>query len=76
MPDQASIDRAAERRDAMVAYIGEYIRANGYAPSHAELVRELGVSRRMISKDLARLMRDGRIIRTPGIARSLRLPSG
>jgi DNA-binding transcriptional regulator YhcF (GntR family) len=57
----------------VVAVIAWFHEKLGYAPTVRELAIELGCSVSTVHKALARLERQGRIIREPGKARTIRI---
>jgi DeoR/GlpR family transcriptional regulator of sugar metabolism len=73
MPSQASVQRAADRRNRIAAAIEEARTVTGFSPTHRELAVQFGVSTRTVGKDLDRLARDGRIQRIGGMARGVRV---
>lgn len=60
--------------DRVVAIIAEQLRTAGFAPTLRELADLCGLaSHGAMDRRLQRLEREGRVARTPGIARSLRV---
>ena len=76
MAGRGSSRRAAERREAIVAFVGRYIYDNGYSPSLREIAAACGTGSNAVAAfHVDRLVRDGRITRKPGIARTYRVPT-
>ncbi len=68
--------RGAEKRDAIIAFVGRFVAEHGYSPSVREIAAACGVKSPSVAEfHVERLARDGRISRRPGIARSIRLTS-
>lgn len=64
----------ADRRAAIVQFVGDYWLANGYAPTVREVTRGCCfASTSTASHHLAILVAAGTLAKTPGIARSLRV---
>jgi repressor LexA len=57
----------------VIAVIAWFVEKVGYPPTVRELAIELGCSVSTVHKALAKLERQGRIIREPGKARTLRI---
>ncbi len=62
-------------RDVLAALI-ETVEARGYPPSYAELANRFGVSVMTIKRDLDALVEQGKIRRTPGVARGITIVDG
>lgn len=73
MPTAHELDRAATRRDKVIASIATSLEARGYPPSVRELADEHAVSTLTVRRDLDRLVREGKIERDPGVDRGIRL---
>jgi DeoR/GlpR family transcriptional regulator of sugar metabolism len=73
MPTVHELDRAAKRREKVLAAIADSIATRGYPPTVSELSRAHEVSTLTTRRDLDRLVRDGKIERDPGVDRGLRL---
>jgi SOS-response transcriptional repressor LexA len=56
--------------------IRAFVKAKGYAPTVRDLATELGRGHSTIQKAILDLARDGRIKRTPGVARSITVNGG
>ena len=75
MAGQGPNRRAAARRDAIVAFVAQYVAENGYSPSLREIAAACGMGSNAVAAfHLDRLVRDGRITRRPGTARTYRVP--
>ena len=62
-------------QDKVLATIRRFWNEHGYSPSISDLVREVPLSSTSIAtRYLERLVREGKIRRTPGVARSIVLP--
>ena len=62
--------------DAIVAFVAGYIAENGFSPSLREIAAACGMGSNAVAEfHLDRLVRDGRITRKPGIARTYRVPA-
>lgn len=67
--------RRVTSADAVLSAVRTFIDANGYAPSVRELMALTGVrSTSVVDRWLRELERQGRIVREPGVARSIRIP--
>lgn len=74
MAGRGSNRRAAERREAIVAFVAGYIEEHGYSPSLREIAAACGTGSNAVAAfHVDRLVRDGRITRKPGIARTYRV---
>jgi DeoR/GlpR family transcriptional regulator of sugar metabolism len=73
MPAQADLDKAAKRRDDVLASIATSISERGYPPSISELARETGVSTLTTRRDLDSLVTQGKIERDAKVDRGIRL---
>jgi repressor LexA len=63
------------RQREVLDFIRDFIRERGFAPSHAEIARALDLrSVNAASQHVRLLVKKGALERTPGLARSLRLP--
>jgi len=51
--------------------IRSFVKAKGYAPTVRELAESLGVGHSSVQKALVDLIEDGKINKTPGIARGI-----
>ena len=60
-------------RDEILKAIRSYVAENGYAPSVRELAAILGVGHSTVQAGLTELVKDGKISRTTGVARGLRV---
>jgi repressor LexA len=59
------------RRDAILAFVRAFRAAHGYSPSVREIGAAVGIaSTSVIGFHLQALSREGRMVRTPGVARS------
>jgi repressor LexA len=68
---------AAPRRMAVLAFIAAYATANGFPPSVREITDALNLSSTSVAAyHLAVLADQGRLERTPHVARGLRVISG
>jgi len=64
----------AERRLAIVAFVADYWRTTGYAPSLAEVGKAVGLrSKSSVSHQVGRLVEDGVLAMDWGVMRSLRV---
>jgi DNA-binding GntR family transcriptional regulator len=60
-------------RDEILKAIRSYVAENGYAPSVRELAAILGRGHSTVQAGLAELVSEGKISRTTGVARGLRV---
>ncbi|MVW75359.1 LexA family protein [Pseudomonas xionganensis] len=56
-----------------LAAIRDFIAENGYSPSVAELAARFKINENAVQGRLLTLLRNGKIARTPGISRSIRI---
>ena len=56
--------------------IRAFVKRTGYAPTVRDLATELGRGHSTIQKAILNLARDGKINRTPGVARSITVKGG
>ena len=76
MTGQGPNTQAAARRDAIVAFVARYTEDHGYSPALREIAAACGIGSNAVAEfHLDRLVRDGRITRKPGIARTYRVPA-
>ena len=73
MANPANIKSGIKRRKAIVRYIQQYTKRNGFPPTHQEIGDHLGVSKTAIRHHLIILQHDGEISRQPGTSRSVRV---
>jgi repressor LexA len=55
-----------------LAHIRDYIKTHGYSPSVADLAALAGVNQNAMGQRLAAMLKKGAIIKTPGVARTIR----
>ena len=74
MAGRGSNMRAAERREAIVAFVGRYIDEHGYSPTYREIMAACDIGSTSVAEwHVGRLARDGRITRVPGVPRTIRM---
>lgn len=59
--------------DDIERFIAAYTADHGYPPSVGEIGKRIGRSKSTTHHHLARMAAEGRIVRTPGISRGVRL---
>lgn len=62
-----------ELEDRILAFIAAYTAEHGYPPSLADIGAHIGRQKSVVFVHVSRLIADGRLVRTPGIARGLRV---
>jgi repressor LexA len=74
VPDPAAIEMGRQRRLAILVFLRQHWKDNGYSPSVREIGAATGVtSPNAVHTHLRRLEDEGYITITPGIARSIAL---
>ena len=63
--------RINEKKARVLAFVKAYIQEHGYAPSYREIARELDIKHSCVADYVHRLIRDGKLKGTSGVARSL-----
>ena len=66
--------RYTPRQGQYLAFIYYYTKIHGYAPSEADLEKYFRVSWSSVHRMILTLEQQGLIVRTPGAARSIRIP--
>jgi repressor LexA len=65
------------KTDTTLAFIESYIEERGYPPSYREIAKGVGLaSTGSVSDQLNRLVSEGRLSLTPGVARGMRVLHG
>lgn len=72
---EAARERGARTRDAVERFVVEFCREHPYGPSGAEIARAVGILEGSVAYPVKLLIAEGRLVRDPGITRSLR-PAG
>jgi len=72
-PALAAIREKGQRtRDAVEQFVTAFRRAHPYGPTAAEIAAALGINEGSVAYPVRLLIAEGRLVRDPGIARSLR----
>jgi SOS-response transcriptional repressor LexA len=78
-PERRSCQRSSQTQatdEAVFDFIVAYSAEHGFAPSQREIARQCYISLSMVARYLDRLELSGRITRTGGQARSIRVVEG
>ena len=66
--------RGAAKREAIVAFVGQYVDEHGYSPTYREIMAACDIGSASVAEwHVGRLARDGRITRVPGVPRTIRV---
>lgn len=69
-----NIELGVERRKAILSFVRQYTKAYGYAPSHSEIGKAVGLaSKSAVKRHVDILIANGKLVQTPGVYRSLRI---
>ncbi len=68
--------KSAAQSEQVYQFIREYLSEHGYSPSLREIAAACGLGMTALMRHLDRLEVQGRIVRVPRQARSIRLPGG
>lgn len=71
----ATRKKGARTRDAVEQFVTDFCREHPYGPSGAEIAAAVGILEGSVAYPVKLLIAEGRLVRDPGIVRSLR-PAG
>lgn len=68
----AARERGARTRDAVERFVTDFCAEHPYGPSGAEIAVAVGINEGSVAYPVKLLIAEGRLVRDPGIVRSLR----
>ena len=75
MAGQDWMDQGTLRRKQIVKFIRDFTKTERMAPTQQEIADALGIYKNSVQYHLAVLDKEGRVVSTPGKARSIRVVS-
>lgn len=70
---EAARERGARTRDAIEQFVIRFRREHQYGPSYAEIAAAVGIHWGSVPYSVNGLIAEGRLVRDPGVLRSLRV---